>query len=99
MSLLDSVRSILIEMKKTNAVFHPAELQNFAFANSRKFKIPAITFEYGSAFPYSQRLEDAISFLVLNGEVEVSPNNSCELVISDKLKNIAGSEAAGAAIR
>jgi len=84
LSLLDTVRLILAEMRETKPVFHPAELQRFAYENCQRFKLP---FEYGLATPYSQRLDDVLSFLLLNGEIEISSEDSCELIISNKLKN------------
>jgi hypothetical protein len=94
MSLPDKVRCLVVEMNKPE--FRASDLFQFAYENKRK--LPGLEFRYGADFPYSERLEDILSLLLLSGDLESSPADSCKLVVSDRLRKRLGlrEEVAGA---
>lgn len=84
LSLLNPVRSLLIEMTQSQAEFQTSDLFRLAYENRQN--LPGLEFKYGTEFPYSGRLEDIVSLLLLNGDLQISPSDSCKLVVSEHLK-------------
>jgi hypothetical protein len=79
MELFDSVRLFLAELSKERTEFYPSELHRLAYENRNR--MPGIKFGRGSAWPYSEDFEDALSVLLATGEVRPSPNDRCKLTL------------------
>jgi len=84
MGLFDNVRLFLAQISKVKTEFYPSELHKLASEN----RMAGIRFRSGSACPYSEDFEDALSVLLATGEVRPSPNDRCKLTVSDSIRQL-----------
>lgn len=82
--LLNGVRAVLAPIRRDKQELSPLDIHRLVF-DSRD-KVRGVGFRYGSPVPYSERLEDVISILLATGELEISRQNSCALVVTEALR-------------
>jgi hypothetical protein len=87
MGLFDSVRHFLAQISRERTEFYPSELHRLAYQSG--IRMTGVRFRSGSACPYSEDFEDALSVLLATGEVRLSPNDRCKLAVSDSIRQLA----------
>ena len=85
---LEAVISALAEQKAT---FNTSDIYMAAWENREN--LPDAGWKYGAASPYSERIEDAISLLLMSRKLLVNPLNSCQLVTPRSLQVILARQA------
>lgn len=82
--MIDSIRAFLMDISSTQQEFYPSELHRLAY--QRRAKLSGITFRYGAVRPYSEELDDILSVLLINGDLELNSSDPCKVVISQPLR-------------
>jgi hypothetical protein len=85
--VFDGVRLFLAHISKERTEFYPSDLHRLAFESQNR--MAGIRFRSGFACPYSEDLEDALSVLLATGELRLSPNDRCKLIVSDSILRLA----------
>lgn len=87
-SVFDDVRSFLTEIACSQTEYYPSELHRLAY--ERRTNLPGLSFRFGSVRPYSEQLDDVLSVLLVNGELQLNSADSCRIIISEALRRRIG---------